>query len=523
MKNASFYTLFEFAPEPMWVFDVETLFFLDVNLAAVEKYGYSKQEFLGMKITAIRSMADAEHIPNLVKENKNTGILFKHAFTHLRKNGEKIFVEVQSSEVTYNDRAARIVLATDVTEKLKTEQALLMSERRFKALVQDGSDMITIIDRNFNYTYVSPASLRVFGVEPSFFIGKNAFQYIHTDDLPKVNKEAKHIWQNKQVVLSPYRYRDLNGDWLWIETKATNLLDDPAVEGIVCTSKDITERVLSEKLIHENIDRYNMVSKATNDIIWDCNLNDQTILWNKAVDGILKYKGIVATTTTWWEEHIHPEDRYRVVNGLGNHVLNRTEKWTEEYRFLCGDGTYKYIFDRGYLILDDDDRPIRMIGAMQDITQRKEEEHWSKLLESVVINTSDGVLITDAVGPSIIYVNDALLKMSGFSRAELIGKSPAILHGLYSQQDGIDELNRSIKNKVECRVELSNYTKAGKKYEVSITICPVLDNKGELTSWISIQRDITNQKKYVKEIERQNRKLNDIRWLQSHGVRAPLA
>ncbi len=526
MKNASFYSLFEFAPQPMWVFDIETLYFLDVNLAAVESYGYSKEEFLNMKITAIRPKEQEDSIIELVKSHKDTGLFFKHSFTHLKKNGEEMIVEIQSNEVNYNERKARIVLATNVTEKLSIEHALLMSEQRFKALVQDGSDMITIIDRDFNYTYVSPASLRVFGVDPSFFIGKNAFQYIHREDLLKINAEAKQIWTNKQVLLSPYRYMDMQGNWLWIETKATNLLDDPAVQGIVCTSKDITERILSEKIIHENIERYNMVSKATSDIIWDCNFVNQTIEWNKAVDGILKYDDVVKTSVKWWEERIHPDDRQRVVDGLADHVLKNKVKWEDEYRFLCGNGNYKHIFDRGFLILGDEGSPIRMIGAMQDITKRKEGEQWSKLLESVVINTSDGVLITDASsypGPFILYVNDAMIRMSGYSREELVGNSPTILHGLYTQQEGLEKLNKAITNHEECRVELSNYTKNGKKYDVSITICPVLDNQSKLTSWISIQRDITDQKRYVDEIERQNRSLKDIKWLQSHGVRAPLA
>ncbi|MES2653157.1 MAG: PAS domain S-box protein [Bacteroidota bacterium] len=526
MKNTDFYNLFEFAPIPMWVFDIETLYFLEVNLAAVKNYGYSKDEFLAMKIFVIRPKEDEELIAAIVKNNRETGVFFKDAFTHLRKNGEKIFVQVQSNKVYYNGREARIVLATDITEKLKIEQALLMSEQRFKALVQDGSDMITIIDRDFNYTYVSPASLRVFGIEPEFFIGKNAFQYIHRDDLPRLNEEAAQIWEKKQILLSPYRYRDMNGEWLWIETKATNLLDDPAVQGIVCTSKDITERIVNEKIIHENVDRYNMVSKATSDIIWDCSLVNDTILWNRALDGILKYDNISLTTIDWWKEHIHPIDRARVVNGLNEVILKGIEKWTDEYRFLCGDGSYKYIFDRGFVILDEDNKPTRMIGAMQDITKRKEEEQWSKLLESVVVNTSDGVLITDSSaypGPYIVYVNDAMLQMSGYNREELIGSPASLLHGNHSQQEGLAELNKAVANHTESRVELSNYTKKGIKYEVSITVCPVMDAKGKLTSWISIQRDITDQKKHVEEIENQNRKLKDIRWLQSHGVRAPLA
>ncbi|SMD01800.1 PAS domain S-box protein [Pedobacter africanus] len=154
-----------------------------------------------------------------------------------------------------------------------------------------------------------------------------------------------------------------------------------------------------------------------------------------------------------------------------------------------------------------------------------EEEHWSKLLESVVVNTTDGVLITDAKvnpGPDIVYVNDALVRMSGYSREELIGKSPNIFHGHNLIQEGLKKIETSIKNKEACNVELINYTKEGNAYDVSINICPVSDHTGTVTHWISIQRDITENRNYVKAIEAQNKKLRDISWLHSHKIRSPL-
>ncbi|MDQ7948278.1 MAG: PAS domain S-box protein [Pedobacter sp.] len=526
MQYANFYSLFDVSPVPMWVFDTDTLKFLEVNRAAVVNYGYSKDEFLDMTLRDIRLAEEVEQVEKFVSQNAETGSYFRKIFRHRRKNGEEISVEVQSNLINYKDHKARIVLATDITDKLKAERNLLKSEERFKALVQDGSDLITILDSDFHYQYVSPASVKVFGVEPSFFIGRDPFQYIHPDDKERVVVEAKQIWSKRKIQLSPYRYKDSCGNWIWIETCATNLLNDPAVEGIVCTSKDITERIAADMIIRENIERYNIVSKATSDVIWDCDFKQNRITWNKALKGILKYSGKNQTTFDWWKEHIHPEDQEKVLEKFQRHLDEGKEKWSDEYRFLCGDGKYRYIFDRGFLLVDENNAPSRMIGAMQDISKRKEEEQWSKLLESVVINTSDGVLITDASpypGPYIVYVNDAMLKMSGYAEKELIGKSPAILHGEANDQCELDVLKEAIEKGMECTLELKNYTKNGRPYDVSITICPVTDSKKQLTNWISIQRDVTKQKEYLNAIEEQNARLRNIRWLQSHGVRAPLA
>ncbi|MFA6275308.1 MAG: PAS domain S-box protein [Pedobacter sp.] len=525
MNNTDLYSLFELSPVPMWVFEVKSLRFLDVNVAATLEYGYTKEEFLSMDIMQIRPLEDVDEVRNIVKENSKTGAFFRNVFRHLTKQGKMIYVQIASNAITYRGIPARVVLAMNVTEKFEVQQALLTNERRFKALVQDGSDMITIIDKEFKYKYVSPASQRVFGVSPEFFIGKRAFDFIHRDDLAKIEREAAMIWKQKTIQLSPYRYKDITGGWLWIETRATNLFDDPAVAGIVCTSKDITERIISDQRVAENVERFNIVSKATSDVIWDYDIPQGTILWNQAVNGILKYPSAERTSFTWWVGNIHPQDRERVYEKFRRHISEGISRWTDEYRFLCGDGTYKNIFDRGFVMVDEAGKSYRMIGAMQDITNRKREEEWSKLLESVVVNTSDGVLITDASTPSpiIIYVNQAMVEMSGYSREELIGKYPDILHGSNTSQVELLKLKSAIETRTSAKVELVNYTKDGKHYYVSVSLTPVFGEHGELIRWISIQRDVSDQHKYVEQIEQKNRKLQDISWLQSHVVRTPLA
>lgn len=524
MKNVDLYHLFELSPVPMWVFDVASLCFLDVNTVAIAEYGYTKDEFLQMTINNIRPVEDVPIVGEIVKANAKTGSFFKNVFRHVRKSGEQFYVQIASSAVSHNGKPARLVVALDVNEKFEAQQALIANERRFKALVQDGSDMITIIDHDFRYRYVSPASQRVFGVEPAYFIGKKAFDFIHADDFERVNREAVEIWTKRSIQLSPYRYRDVSGAWLWVETKATNLFDDPAVAGIVCTSRDITERKKAEQEVAENVERFKIVSKATSDVIWDYDLLKGKILWNRALKGILKYEQ-KETTLNWWKQNIHPLDRKRVIEKIEKHIDQGIARWTDEYRFLCGDGTYKNIFDRGFLMTDTSGKVHRMIGAMQDITVRKREEEWSKLLESVVVNTSDGVLITDASGPEplIIYVNQAMVAMSGYTREELIGNYPDILHGTDTTQPNLKKLKLAVKSRTATKVELVNYTKQGRQYHVSISLTPVFQEDGELVRWISIQRDVSEQRRYVEQIEQTNKRLQDISWLQSHVVRTPLA
>lgn len=108
--------LFHFSPQPMWVYDVETLKFLDVNEAAILFYGYSYQEFLSMTIRDIRPKEDIPLLQQaMIQSKKQNEIFFQGEFRHLKKNGELIYVDLRSSNIIYNGRKARIILSNDVT------------------------------------------------------------------------------------------------------------------------------------------------------------------------------------------------------------------------------------------------------------------------------------------------------------------------------------------------------------------------------------------------------------------------
>lgn len=134
----------------------------------------------------------------------------------------------------------------DVTDKVIADQKLAWSEKRFKALVQDGSDLIGILDSDANYTYVSPTSITILGIPSESFIGTNAFDYIHPNDVSRVMESFERSKVEKQVSIQPFRFKNNLGRWRWIETVVTNLLDDPSVEGFVANSRDVTDKVLKK-------------------------------------------------------------------------------------------------------------------------------------------------------------------------------------------------------------------------------------------------------------------------------------
>ncbi len=275
-------------------------------------------------------------------------------------------------------------------------------------------------------------------------------------------------------------------------------------------------------------EKYEIVAKATSDTIYDINLLTGEILWNKGIETIFGYENKNRFDLSWRDAKLHPEDKARVQASFQKQVENLILNWRNEYRFLCEDGSYKFIFDKGFLEKDKEGKAVRMIGSMQDITEKKEEEHRLKLLESVITESTDAVIITNAPDKDfhnhqILYVNDAFSKMTGYEKVELIGKSPRMLQGPNSDRNELNRIKTALEKFEPCEIEIINYKKSGEEFWVSLAIAPVANKDGFFTHWIAIERDITDRRKYVSAIEEQNKKLREIAWFQSHVVRAPLA
>ncbi|REH01160.1 PAS domain-containing sensor histidine kinase [Flavobacterium aquicola] len=291
----------------------------------------------------------------------------------------------------------------------------------------------------------------------------------------------------------------------------------------------------NEKLKESN-EKYDIVAKATSDTIWDWKIPEDKLTWNKGIKGIYGYsQDQITNNSKWWFDNIHPEDSIKMSIKLYSFLEQKTEKWQDQYRFKCADNTYKYVLDRGFILKDENGKAVRMIGAIQDITKQKEEENRLKLLETVFTEARDSIIITQATSdefqiPKIVFANPAFSKMSGYDHFEIIGKSPIFFMGKNSNTQEIEKLTQAIKNREECFTEIILYKKDHSEYWVSLSFIPIYNLEQDLSHWISIQRDITEEKKLEKEKEiliaeltRNNKDLKQFSYITSHNLRAPLS
>jgi PAS domain S-box-containing protein len=143
----------------------------------------------------------------------------------------------------------------------------------------------------------------------------------------------------------------------------------------------VIERVRAVEALRQSDERYQLVSRATNDSIWEWDLRAGKLVWNEIAAKVLRYRPEeMGTSIDWWYDRIHADDRERVVGGIHAMMGTTSESWSSEYRFLRGDGSYATVLDRGWVVRDDRGVAARMIGCMLDVSERRQAEEAQRLL-----------------------------------------------------------------------------------------------------------------------------------------------
>jgi PAS domain S-box-containing protein len=311
-------SMFESNPHSMWVYEPEGLSFLAVNDAAVENYGYSRDEFLAMTIKDIRP---AEDIPALlhsvsvapVAENAGT-------WRHRRKDGSIIDVEVSSHALDFGGRAARLVLANDVTERKLALEALERSEEQFRSLVEDGSDIIMVIEADGVISYVSPSAMRVLEYEADEIFGADAFQFVHPEDLSLVQDSfLRTISGPNRNIAIEFRVLHRDGSWRIFESMSRPIADKSRAPAIVVNCRDITERKRAEEALRESERKYRSLFNRIADPIFIFDAQSHRFLdCNEAVHRVYGYSIEELRLMTPFDLH-PPEDFGRVERNIGVH------------------------------------------------------------------------------------------------------------------------------------------------------------------------------------------------------------
>lgn len=209
-------------------------------------------------------------------------------------------------------------------------------------------------------------------------------------------------------------------------------------------------------------------------------------------------------------KYLHPDDIEKFHASIADSAAT-LRPWQHEWRMRFEDGLITWL--RGNSLPQKEaNGSVLWHGFITDVTALRKSQEQLKLLETCVAKLNDIVLISEAEpidenGPKIVFVNDAFEQRTGFSRDEVLGKTPRILQGPKTQRAELDRIRKALEQWQPVRAELINYKKSGEEFWLEMEIAPVADDKGWYTHWISIERDITKRKLAEIELIRLNRAL----------------
>ncbi len=251
-------------------------------------------------------------------------------------------------------------------------------EKRKNGLMLDtffqiNNDILTIAGLDGRYKRVNPAFEKFIGYTNEEAKEIHPLSYVHDFDKEAVLEKLKELSNGIPVPYFENRVITKDRTTKWIAWTATPIIN----EGIVIAShRDITTQKQVEEELRIFNERYVLVTKATNEAIWDLDLVTNQMTWSEGYK-ILFGHGFEDNENDldFWEANIHPEEQEAVIHGFERFLKQHdTPYWESEYRFRKSDGTYANVLDKGYLIFNKDNTPLRMVGAMQDITERKKLE-----------------------------------------------------------------------------------------------------------------------------------------------------
>jgi PAS domain S-box-containing protein len=271
-----------------------------------------------------------------------------------------------------NDYAEKLIitLGSLIGTELEKRRRELELDRFFKI----SPDIMTIAGLDGRFIKVNPAFEKFIGYTQEEAKGLHPLHYVFNDDRNAVLQKMEALSQGNSIPYFENRVVTKDGKIKWIAWTATPVFEEGMV---IATHRDITDQKLFEEKLRQSNERYEFATRATaNEAIWDLDLKNHEITWSEVFTTLFGYSNLKEDATLgFWEAQIHQDDRKRVTSGF-NQFLEQTAtpNWYCEYRFKKADESYAYIVDRGYMIFDNENKPIRVVGAMEDISERKKLE-----------------------------------------------------------------------------------------------------------------------------------------------------
>lgn len=410
-----------------------------------------------------------------------------------------------------------------------------MAREQISQILETVTDGFVSFDRDWRFTCVNREAARIIGRTARRLVGQvlwDAFPGFSQSAVAQSYRQAMECGRTVEMV-EYYAPCDR-----WYSVRAYPSSDGISVyfRNMTEVYREVQERDRFSETLRESDERFRQLAENIQQVFWMYDVETARLSYiSPACQTVLGYSPEQAYAMNWqdWSQHVHPGDLAQTLRAAKQPLLGESSEVT--YRYQHPTGEQRWIMARGFPVRNDQGQVYRVAGIAEDISDRRKKEDWLLLLESVILNANDAVVITEAEpvelpGPHIVFVNEAFARMMGYSREEVIGKTPRILQGPKTNLDTLKNLKEGLKCFEPVRAELVNYRKDGSEVWIELSIFPVGDRSGHYTYWVGIQRDITLRKQNEAEVQQalvQERELSELKsrfvTTTSHEFRTPLS
>ena len=473
--------------------------FIRANQQFLDVSGYSREELAGMTALDLFQGEDKRLIAQKIGEAFSHGDVWVEA-PFAVKSGAMIPYYFTGHRTRIGDQTCLVGLGTDISERKaqdeRTRQVMLEMDTILRNAVVGIAylKMRSIVSCNRRLE-------EIFGYDPGELIGQTTARlYDSNEAFIGVGERAYADLDKHNNYSEEMRFRKKDGSLFWGTLSGCAI--DPAQphEGSIWIYADISERRAAEEALRESRERFDLAVHGSSDGIWDWNIASGETYVSERWCEMLGYRPDEITFgDKGWSHWIHPQDKVAALAKMREHFKGRAP-YASEYRMRTKSGEYRWFLNRGQAIWNEQGRAVRVAGSTTDITERKRAEEELKLAANVFTHAREGIMITDADGV-IIDVNDTFRNITGYSRAEVLGKNPRLLRSGRQGREFYVAMWRDLTGKGHWYGELWNRRKDGEVYAAMLTISAVRDEGGKIQQYVGLFSDITPLKEHEQQLE----------------------